>query len=397
MYMDKSYIISIVQKILDKEFSDSTFRKIVSYEDRLNFRCPYCKEGSHKFKKRGNLYFNKLLFICFRGSCGKKTNFDRFTKDFNEILDPQKKLEIIEHLNSVVEYSDYESDFVDAKLDDLISLKDLEDLFNVKKITPIFDFKPIEPNSGIYKYLIKRGIPPQYHKNIYGAKYSKGDEGFEHIICFLNRRDDGVLGLQVRNLKEGKRRFFVIYNWESLYRWLHGEDCDIDINKSIIYNKLSYFFNILNVNFDDTITIFEGYLDSLFYPNSVGVVGVNTDLRFLENNNLDLQYFFDNDKAGFDKSEEKIKEGGKVFLWKKLFEDIVSKKRSSDPHQLLHRISKVKDLNKLAEVVPNPYKKLNLPDFFSEDLYDLRYLPKIKGVRKSNDKDYGKEFKWNDF
>jgi hypothetical protein len=54
-------------------------------------------------------------------------------------------------------------------------------------------------------------------------------------------------------------------------------------------------------------------------------------------------------------------------------------------------------LNKLAEVVPNPYKKLNLPDFFSEDLYDLRYLPKIKGVRKSNDKDYGKEFKWNDF
>ena len=120
-------------------------------------------------------------------------------------------------------------------------------------------------------------------------------------------------------------------------------------------------------------------------------------MRFLENNNLDLQYFFDNDKAGFDKSEEKIKEGGKVFLWKKLFEDIVSKKRSSDPHQLLHRISKVKDLNKLAEVVPNPYKKLNLPDFFSEDLYDLRYLPKIKGVRKSNDKDYGKEFKWNDF
>ena len=67
--------------------------------------------------------------------------------------------------------------------------------------------------------------------------------------------------------------------------------------------------NILNVDFGSKVTVFEGYLDSLFYPNSVGVVGVNTDLIFLENNNLDLQYFFDNDKAGFDKSEEKIKEG----------------------------------------------------------------------------------------
>jgi hypothetical protein len=393
--MDKNYIISVTQKILNKEFSNNIFRKIISHEDRINFRCPYCKEGRSQHKKRGNIYLNKLLFICFR--CDKKTNFDRFAKDFNEVLDPEKKLEIIEHLNSVVDYSDYESDFTDAKLDDLISLKDLEELFNVKKITPIFDFKPVEPNSGVFKYLIKRGIPPYLHKNIYSAKYSKGDEGYEHIICFLNRRDDDVLGLQVRNLKEGKRRFFVIYNWESLYRWVHGEDCDIDINKSVIYNKLSYFFNILNVNFEETITIFEGYLDSLFYPNSIGIIGVNTDTSFLEKSNLDIQYFFDNDKAGFDKTEEKLKEGYKVFLWRKLFEYIVSSKKDVDPYKLSHRISKVKDLNKLAELVSNPYKNLNLSKFFSQDIYDISYLPKIKHVKRSVDKDYDKEFKWNDF
>jgi hypothetical protein len=393
--MDKVYIKNVTQLILNKEFSNLNKRRIDDYDGRMNFACPYCGDGKSEYKKRGNLYFNKLLFICF--NCDKKTNFDRFCKDFNEILDPQKKLEIIEHLNSVIEYSDYESNFTDANLDDLISLKDLEELFNVKKTTPIFDFKPIEANSGVFKYLTKRGIPHELHKNIYQAKYSKGDEGFEHIICLLNRKDDSVLGLQVRNLKEGKRRFFVIYNWESLYRWLHGDDSDIDINKSIMYNKLSYFFNILNIDFDNTITIFEGYLDSIFYPNSVGVVGINTDLRFLEGNNLDLQYFFDNDKAGFDKSEEKLKEGGKVFLWGKLFEDIVSKKRGSDPHQLLHRISKVKDLNKLAELMPNPNKKFDLSKYFSEDLYDLRYLPKIRMQKRKEDKDYAKEFRWNDF
>jgi DNA-directed RNA polymerase subunit RPC12/RpoP len=394
--MDKVYIKGLIQNILNKEFSNQQKRRIDEYADRLNMACPYCGDSSKSVhKKRGNLYFNKLFYICF--NCDKKTSLDRLTKDFNEAIDPQKKLEIIEYLDSVVDYSDYDTDFNDFKLDDLFDIKDLEELFNVKDTTPIFDFKPISDKSGVFKYLIGRGIPKHLHKDIYQAKYSKGDEGFEHVIIFLNRRGDKVLGLQVRNLKEGRRRFFVIYNWESIYKWFHGDDVELDIQKSVIYNKLSYFFNILNVNFENTITIFEGFLDSLFYPNSVGIVGVNTDLRFLENNNLDLQYFFDNDIAGYNKSEEKLLEGGKIFLWKKLFEDIVSKKKSDDPHKLLYRISKVKDLNKLNELVPESFKKLGLSNFFSEDLYDLKYLPKKSKKKVSVEKDYLREFKNHDF
>ena len=394
--MDKVYIKGLIQNILNKEFSNQQKRRIDEYADRLNMACPYCGDSSKSVhKKRGNLYFNKLFYICF--NCDKKTSLDRLAKDFNEAIDPQKKLEIIEYLDSVVDYSDYDTDFNDFKLDDLFDIKDLEELFNVKDTTPIFDFKPISDKSGVFKYLIGRGIPKHLHKDIYQAKYSKGDEGFEHVIIFLNRRGDKVLGLQVRNLKEGRRRFFVIYNWESIYKWFHGDDVELDIQKSVIYNKLSYFFNILNVNFENTITIFEGFLDSLFYPNSVGIVGVNTDLRFLENNNLDLQYFFDNDIAGYNKSEEKLLEGGKIFLWKKLFEDIVSKKKSDDPHKLLYRISKVKDLNKLNELVPESFKKLGLSNFFSEDLYDLKYLPKKSKKKITVDKDYLKAFKNHDF
>lgn len=394
--MDKVYIKGLIQNILNKEFSNQQKRRIDEYADRLNMACPYCGDSSKSVhKKRGNLYFNKLFYICF--NCDKKTSFDKFAKDFNEAIDPQKKLEIIEYLDSVVDYSDYDTDFNDFKLDDLFDIKDLEELFNVKDTTPIFDFKPIDEKSGVFKYLVGRGIPKHLHKDIYQAKYSKGDEGFEHVIIFLNRRGDKVLGLQVRNLKEGRRRFFVIYNWESIYKWFHGDDVELDIQKSVIYNKLSYFFNILNVNFENTITIFEGFLDSLFYPNSVGIVGVNTDLRFLENNNLDLQYFFDNDIAGYNKSEEKLLEGGKVFLWKKLFEDIVSKKKSDDPHKLLYRISKVKDLNKLNELVPESFKKLGLSNFFSEDLYDLKYLPKKSKKKITVEKDYLKAFKNHDF
>jgi hypothetical protein len=391
--MDKVYIASIVQRIINKEFIDASRRKIIVYNDRLNFCAPCCGD-SHKNKhaKRGNLYFNKLLFICF--NCGHKTNFDRLCKDFNEQLDPDKKLEMIEHLNSVTTYSDYEGDFVDARFENLIDISELERVFS-QDLTPISDFKPIQVNGGVYKYLVGRGIPPEYHKNIYQGKYWKNEDESEWIIVLLNRRDDKVLGMQIRNLKEGKRRTFKIYNYENLLEWTNlGKDVtEPDMNDLVIYNKLSYYFNILNVNFEEKITVFEGYLDSLFFPNSIGLVGVNTDFRFLESNNLDLQYFFDNDEAGYKKSEEKLKDNYPVFLWKKLFEDIVNKKNSPDPYRLLHRISKVKDINKLAELVPEPFKKLELNSFFSKDIMDVKWIPKFRR-RKKNDQetDYDKKF-----
>ena len=301
---------------------------------------------------------------------------------------------MIEHLNSVITYSDYEGDFVDARFENLIDMSELERVFS-QDLTPISDFKPIQVNGGVYKYLVGRGIPPEYHKNIYQAKYWKNEDESEWIIALLNRRGDKVLGMQIRNLKEGKRRTFKIYNYENLLEWVNlGKDIpEADMNDMVIYNKLSYYFNILNVDFEKKITVFEGYLDSLFFPNSIGLVGVNTDFRFLESNNLDLQYFFDNDEAGYKKSEEKLKESYDIFLWKKLFEDIVNKKNDPDPYRLLHRISKVKDINKLAELVPEPFKKLELNNFFSQDIMDIKWLPKFRKNKKDvKEIDYNKKF-----
>lgn len=393
--MDKEYIKSLLQKILNKEFSDTNKRKILDFHTRANIACCYCGD-SHRntHAKRGNLYYNTLRFCCF--NCDKKTTFDRMCKDFNEQIDPDKKLEMIEHLDSIVTYTDYQNEFIDAKFENLIDLTDLEDSIN-KNLTPFSDFKPIQVNGGIYKYLIGRGIGPELHKNIYQAKYWKNEDESEWVIVMLNRKDNKILGMQIRNLKEGKRRTFKIYNYENILDWVNmtkEEPKVIDINELVVYNKLSYYFNILNVNFDYMITVFEGYLDSLFYPNSIGLVGVNTDFRFLENGGFDLQYFFDNDEAGFKKSEEKLKEGYPVFLWRKLFDDIVERKRVDDPYTLLHRISKVKDINKLCQLTPGAYKKLNLANFFSEDVMDVKWIPKFKKRNKNEIDvvDYNRKF-----
>jgi hypothetical protein len=373
--MDKNYIKNCVQQILDKEFKSIHKRKINEFTDRLQVACCYCGDSKSEFKKRGNIYFNKLLYICF--NCGKKTNFDKFTKDFGLRLDPDKKLELIEHLNSQISFQDAEEDLMETELNKLLDFTELERIFNNGE-NIITDFAPIQKNSTLYQYLINRGIPPQLHENIWGGKYWINDEKYEPILVLLNRKKNKILGCQIRNLKDGKKRLFKIYNYETLYKWIYNveEINDIDTNQLVIYNKLSYYFNILNVDFSSKITIFEGYLDSLFYPNSIGVVGVNTDMKFLENNELDLQYFYDNDSAGFIKSEQKIKAGYRVFLWKKLFENIVDQKSPQDPYGLMYRISKVKDLNKLAELTLNPFKKFNLENFFSKDLMDLRWIPK---------------------
>jgi hypothetical protein len=382
--MDLTYVKSLVQTILNKAFTAENRRNIISYDNRINFCCPVCGDSARSAaKKRGNLFLDKLFFKCF--NCGFNSSLNKLCNQFKIQIDPAKKMEMIEYLSQVVSNSDYKSDMSDINIDELLNLSDLEMLFNSGE-SILSEFKPLIRGSLVYNYLLERGITESMHKNIYQAKNWLNEDRYEWVMVLLNRKDDKILGIQTRNLKSGKFRSFKIYNFETLYKWINKineEEIEgVDLNQLLIYNKLSYFFNILNIDFESTITVFEGYLDSLFYPNSVGVVGVNTNMSLLENNNLDVQYFFDNDEAGFLKSEEKIKAGWKIFLWKKLFEEIVDKKKATDPYSLMYRISQVKDLNKLACLVQNPYQKLELDKFFSQDVYDLKWIPKKQKTYK---------------
>ena len=147
--MDSGYIKSLVQRVLNKEFSNRHKRKIKDYPDRINFACPYCGD-SHRndFAKRGNLYFNRLFYVCF--NCDKKTTLDKLCKNFDEQIDADKKLEMIEYLDNVMTYSDYENEFLDAQFDDLIEMDDLMFAIN-NNFTPLSEVKPVDPRKGIFK------------------------------------------------------------------------------------------------------------------------------------------------------------------------------------------------------------------------------------------------------
>lgn len=374
--IDKDYIKSVLKQIVDKVHTNP-LKKEVKARDNSKFQisCPYCLDSDINPRNyRGNL--NRLLFYkCF--NCGIKTHFTSMCKTFGVDIDLDTKLKIYDYLDKEVSYNTYSDDFSSIGFKHLINLTDLVWCINTNDCdSPMYELKPIEKNSLQYNYLISRGIPEQYHTNIWQANFRNSLDRYEPVIVFLNRREGKIIGMQVRNMKDGKQRMFHIYNFKDLYGWL-GKD-EISEGEMAMYNKLSYYYNILNIDFTQKITLFEGYLDSLFYPNSVGLVGTNTETSFFETNDLDVQFFYDNDQTGFNKSNDKIKLKFSVFLWNKMFETIVKNKKSEDPYKLENRIKKVKDLNKLATLVPNPYKTLNLQQYFSKDEFDKIYLPPKK-------------------
>ena len=347
----------------------------------IQFACPICGDSRKKTReKRGHIYLNSLKFRCYNEACHLETRtFTALCKRFNVQLDPGKKLDIINYVNENIQYRPTEDDYMAASMENMLSIEDLKKVFNSGQ-SELTDFKPVQKNSKAYWHLKNRKINPN-DETFWEATRWITPNWSEYVIVFLNRRGDKVLGMQTRNLKKEKeKRYFKIYNYEMLYNIIHPDD-PIDEAEAIIYNKLSYFFNILNVDFENTITVFEGYTDSKFYPNSIGLVGVETDLDFLMKSGADLQFFYDYDTAGMWSSQKMMESGHKVFLWEKLFEHLIKDKK--DPYTLYNKLINIKDLNRLAEIVNDPYRTLNLHKFFSVDVFDKSYIT-YKNFPKKN-------------
>lgn len=382
--INKEYIRSILQTIVDKHHSHPQKRYVKEKANGMfQIACPYCGD-SHKNpnKYRGNL--NDFLFYkCFNDGCGIQTHFTKMCKDFDITIEGETKQKIYDYLDSYTNKVDTLQDELNEHgLNNLISLEKLEECINSSDCdTQLSDFKPIQKGSAQYFYLIeKRGLDPKLFKNIYQANFHITGDWIEKSIIYLNRRGNKIIGMQLRNMKDGYRRKFKIYTYSDLYE-IAGET-EVSDGQLMMYDKLSYYYGILELDFSKKITIFEGYGDAILYPNSIGLAGVNTDMKFMENNGLDIRYFYDNDKGGHQKSEEKIKNNIPCFLWNKLFGDIVNKKSSHNPYKHLRKISTVKDLTKLNLLVPNCYEKLELEKYFSVDKFDLKYIPKFKKYEK---------------
>lgn len=370
--LDKNYIISKIQEIVDKTHKDPRKKKIKVFSDRIQFACETCGDSQNDpNKKRANLYFKNMYKVCFNEGCNM--SFSTLLKRNNIEIDLQKKLDIYNYIDQNLKY-EKKDNFVVQKLDKLIDIEFLTEEFNNNSNTQFSDFSPIKFNSAAYQYLKYERMIENFD-NIYEATYHITPKWKEKVIVLLNKSNKKVIGLQIRNLKSDNKRMFKTFNFEKLHNMLHPED-SLDEIEAVSYNKLSNFYNILNVNWDQPVTIFEGYLDSIFFPNSIGAIGLNSidEMNFLMSEDLNLQFFFDQDNVGVRKALSMLEKGHRVFLWQKLVEDIIKNKK--DKYEAKHYMLKIKDLNKLVQEMKNtnPYDKLRLYNYFSNDLFDKLYL-----------------------
>lgn len=387
--LDINYLKNTISTILHKVHTQSSKLKIIEKHDRLTFACPICGD-SHKdlHMKRGHLFFNNLYYKCYNEDC--RSTFTKLCKDYDVRLDPTKKMELIHYIDlNFQRIKRNEDDWIIGNLTKLININDLQDWFDSGE-GPLKGFKPVEFGSQVYMYLLERGIPRDFISELFYEGIKHNGKWSEPYVVFVNKINDKVIGMQERNLKKGYERKFKIWTFKDLYENIYKEE--LDIVEAISYNKLSYLFNILNVDFEKQITIFEGYIDSIFIPNSIGAVGINTDYSFLTNNDLDIRFLFDNDNIGKRKAKEYLKKGFKVFLWEKLVNDLAKKEK--DPHAFKKRFNiNIKDLNKLMQIYKMHYKELD--KYFSDNIFDMLYINyEHKQVKRVKDKNIH-NINWN--
>ncbi len=360
-----------LQVILNKNHKDPEKKrlKIKNYGSRpvIEMACPICGDSHHSSsRKRGNLYLNNLYYICY--NCGMRLSYIKFLENFGIYLEPEEKLKIYKHVDTHTKFN-IKEDYSMKNLDKILNLEKTFEIYN-KRQNDIYNIEPIQKNSAAYQYLKYERLISNFD-NLYQGTYKVTDKWREPVIIILNRNENNLLGFQLRNLKSEKnKRIYKIYDFQSIYNYINTEL--IEDTEAIAYNKLSHFYNILNVDFNNVITIFEGYLDSIFFPNSIGTTGVDTDYDFLlENNDIQARFFYDNDEVGLKKSIEKINKGYSVFLWKKLFENI-----SKDSKKSYYLKNNIKDLNDLVKLIKNDnvYTTLKLENYFSIDEFDKIYL-----------------------
>lgn len=383
---DRNYIKQKLQNILDKTHKESQKRVIKEYDGRISCACPICGDSQKSnYKKRGNLYTDNLRYKCF--NCDETMMFTKLCDTFNEHIDMEQRIAMYKYIDENTHYKNTD-DYILEELDKMIDLEDFMNYFNNRKNSWLYDIKPVEKNSHVYQYLKYERLINDYSRILQGIYriVRDGKTVYETRVMISVNMTMGdvkkIIGIQLRNLEKNKdKRFYKIVEFEELYNYMNPTN-HLDEMEAISYNKLSHFYNILNIDFEKPITIFEGFLDSLFYPNSIGMVGAKNDkdlLKFLTESDADLtlRFFYDNDTTGISKATKMLKNGFPVFLWNRLFDKLTE--RSKNKYDAKRKLQDIIDLNDLVKSSKNPnvYEKLKLEKFFSIDEFDLLYLDKI--------------------
>ncbi len=290
--------------ITDKKFinliASSLERFAWKSSNLANCRCPYCGDSQkNKRKARGYFYAknNDMFFRCH--NCGVGTTIYKFLEAHIPNLVKEYSLE---------RWKKGENGHSNYKKPELnLSFTKVKKTNNV--LSGLITVDKLEDDHLCKKFVVQRKIPKEHWKNLYYTenfcelidKHGKEpcNEKFtkdERLVIPIFDSSNELMGLQGRALKKTTVRYLTL---------------------KLVDNFDTAWFGIQNVDSSKKVFIVEGPLDSLFLPNCIAMIGLNTEKK-IPQNIKNFVYVLDNEprnKEVLSYYESVIENGHNVVIW----------------------------------------------------------------------------------
>ena len=374
--LDVSYtVVEFVEDVLKNRFPGDPLRQEINDtdEDKLNFACPYCGDSlTDPNKKRGNLYLRTQTYKCYNDGCSTWVPLEKFISKFAlkyalGVPGVEKKKVEYKPATSIKKKGFLIEFLINREVGkQLLVFSEVVDRFS------LIPCKDAESDSPIGKFIEKRKINklPVFEQSCYYD--SRQDKVY---IFNLDLKSGKIIGFALRRIDDdypGPK--YDIKNYTEFKK--NGLVPELDDDFITQVNSLNNYFNILNINFTQKITITEGQIDSMFVRNCIATTGVTKSKQLLASlvTKENSRIFFDNDKAGKAASIELLMKGYSVFLWNLLITDL----RKTYPALTKEINTKIKDVNDLFRFMLNQQPALTFNEFnetldkyFSDSAFDL--------------------------
>lgn len=279
----------------------SRLQKFKQVKNNLyNFRCPYCGDSQkYKNKARGYIYQSKNdhNFKCH--NCGMSRSFTNFLKDQDPLLHDQYIMERYKSgltgkkSNTPEPKFNFTAPVFTKKTLDLPTIADL----NKEHLARI--------------YVESRNIPNKFLTQIYYCeKFKEWTNQQKHTFNSISKDEPRIIiplinkgnlfGYQGRSLKKNSTAKYITI---------------------ILDEKHPKFYGLDNVDWNKTVYVVEGPIDSMFLDNSIAMVGSDFDkMFFISNYDVDFVIVYDNEKRNkqiVDKMMKAIELNFPIVIWPK--------------------------------------------------------------------------------
>ena len=320
---------------------------------KYRFSCPYCGDSHiRSSKKRGNLHTSSIWYKCY--NCQRSMPAVGLLYDFNQIRKFSNiEIEYFKNKSNLFDNDKTNAGVFQSNKDTIESINNIADYgFSRKEVMKSFFLREISQNPRIASYLEER---QQYVNDM---RHFACNSKYENIY-FLNLAGDRetVIGMQARFSKPFNDMRFKSYNYSALESKIGNRDINDEMRAK--FDKISLYYNILNINYGSSIFVLESSMNA----NNFIYNGYNAMATWSASSSIYLKhglYLLDRDEAGKKKMIELISKGHKVFLWE-MFAD-------ENP-----RYNDCSDSNNIFVKNPNISIPLLLKYFSDQDI-DIFYI-----------------------